>query len=112
MCGSCPFWMVLDCVLSEFLKICLLLPPVLILLALYFLLPCPSQDLAKRLLLGKSASMDSEKQLVARLKAECGSAFTSKLVSEHCGCGRFEHSELNSDVLHSFVRGTGMWGAT
>ena len=39
------------------------------------------QDLAKRLLLGKSASMDAEKQLVARLKAECGSQFTSKLVS-------------------------------
>lgn len=30
------------------------------------------KDLAKRLLLGKSASTDAEKALVARLKAECG----------------------------------------
>ena len=30
------------------------------------------KDLAKRLLLGKSTSTDSEKAMVARLKAECG----------------------------------------
>ena len=30
------------------------------------------KDLAKRLLLGKSASTDAEKAMVGRLKAECG----------------------------------------
>ena len=30
------------------------------------------KDLAKRLLLGKSASIDAEKSMIAKLKAECG----------------------------------------
>lgn len=38
------------------------------------------KDLAKRLLLGKSASIDVEKQLISKLKTECGSQFTNKLV--------------------------------
>jgi len=37
------------------------------------------KDLAKRLLLGKSASIDNEKSMISRLKAECGSQFTTKL---------------------------------
>jgi cullin-4 len=37
------------------------------------------KDLAKRLLLGRSASIDLEKSLVSRLKTECGSQFTAKL---------------------------------
>merc|ERR1712001_693455 len=37
------------------------------------------KDLAKRLLVGKSASVDSEKSMLSRLKAECGAGFTSKL---------------------------------
>lgn len=37
------------------------------------------KDLAKRLLVGKSASVDSEKSMLSKLKAECGAAFTSKL---------------------------------
>lgn len=37
------------------------------------------RDLAKRLLLGRSASMDAEKLCISKLKAECGSQFTSKL---------------------------------
>lgn len=35
------------------------------------------KDLAKRLLLGKSASIDLEKAMVARLKAECGRCATT-----------------------------------
>lgn len=30
------------------------------------------KDLAKRLLVGKSASVDSEKSMLSKLKAECG----------------------------------------
>ncbi|KAK4347373.1 hypothetical protein RND71_033712 [Anisodus tanguticus] len=37
------------------------------------------KDLAKRLLLGKSASIDAEKSMISKLKTECGSQFTSKL---------------------------------
>ena len=37
------------------------------------------KDLAKRLLVGKSASVDSEKSMLSKLKAECGAGFTSKL---------------------------------
>lgn len=36
-------------------------------------------DLARRLLLGKSASFDAEKSMISKLKSECGSQFTSKL---------------------------------
>jgi hypothetical protein len=35
--------------------------------------------LAKRLLLGKSASIDAEKSMISKLKTECGSQFTNKL---------------------------------
>nr|KAJ3417426.1 Cullin-4 [Polyrhizophydium stewartii] len=38
-----------------------------------------SKDLAKRLLLGKSASVDAEKSMLLKLKAECGGGFTTKL---------------------------------
>ena len=37
------------------------------------------KDLAKRLQLGKSASIDAEKSMIGKLKAECGSQFTTKL---------------------------------
>jgi cullin 4 len=37
------------------------------------------KDLAKRLLLGRSSSLDLEKAMVSRLKTECGSQFTAKL---------------------------------
>eukprot|EP00967_Tisochrysis_lutea_P133881 scaffold235726_cov17-Tisochrysis_lutea.AAC.2 len=47
------------------------------------------KDLAKRLLLGKSASIDAEKTMIAKLKAECGSQFTSKLE------GMFKDVELS-----------------
>ncbi|KAL6758019.1 cullin [Haematococcus lacustris] len=54
------------------------------------------KDLAKRLLLGKSASFDAEKALIAKLKAECGSQFTSKLE------GMFKDIELSVDVMTAF----------
>jgi hypothetical protein len=47
------------------------------------------KDLAKRLLLNKSASIDAEKTMIAKLKAECGSQFTSKLE------GMFKDAELS-----------------
>ncbi|KAJ6707764.1 CULLIN-4A [Salix viminalis] len=37
------------------------------------------KDLAERLLLGKSASIDAEKSMISKLKTECGSQFTNKL---------------------------------
>ncbi|KAG4304576.1 hypothetical protein PORY_001969 [Pneumocystis oryctolagi] len=37
------------------------------------------RDLAKRLLLNKSASIDAENTMLMKLKAECGSGFTQKL---------------------------------
>lgn len=37
------------------------------------------KDLARRLLMGRSASNDAEKSMLARLKTECGSGFTQNL---------------------------------
>ena len=54
------------------------------------------KDLSKRLLLGKSASIDAEKSMICKLKAECGSAFTSKLE------GMFKDVDLSRDVMASF----------
>ncbi|KAG8452124.1 hypothetical protein GDO86_004064 [Hymenochirus boettgeri] len=54
------------------------------------------KDLAKRLLVGKSASVDSEKSMLSKLKHECGSAFTSKLE------GMFKDMELSKDVMVQF----------
>lgn len=41
------------------------------------------QHLAKRLLLNKSLSDDSEKNMISKLKTECGCQFTSKLEGYH-----------------------------
>lgn len=54
------------------------------------------KDLAKRLLVGKSASVDSEKSMLLKLKQECGSGFTSKLE------GMFKDMELSREVMPSF----------
>lgn len=50
------------------------------------------KDLAKRLLLGKSASVDAEKSMLSKLKQECGGGFTSKLE------GMFKDMELSKDI--------------
>ncbi|BBM97655.1 cullin 3 [Marchantia polymorpha subsp. ruderalis] len=54
------------------------------------------KDLAKRLLLGKSASIDAEKSMISKLKTECGSQFTNKLE------GMFKDIELSREINDSF----------
>uniref|UniRef100_A0A8C4Q0Q2 Cullin 4B n=1 Tax=Eptatretus burgeri TaxID=7764 RepID=A0A8C4Q0Q2_EPTBU len=54
------------------------------------------KDLAKRLLVGKSASVDAEKSMLSKLKHECGGAFTSKLE------GMFKDMELSKDIMIHF----------
>ncbi|XP_037664116.1 cullin-4A-like [Choloepus didactylus] len=54
------------------------------------------KDLAKRLLVGKSASIDAEKSVLSKLKHECGAAFTSKLE------GMFKDMELSKDIMVHF----------
>lgn len=56
------------------------------------------KDLAKRLLLGKSASIDAEKSMISKLKAECGSQFTSKLE------GMFKDIDLSREIMGQFKR--------
>jgi cullin-4 len=54
------------------------------------------KDLAKRLLVGKSASVDAEKSMLSKLKQECGGGFTSKLE------GMFKDMELSKDIMLAF----------
>jgi hypothetical protein len=54
------------------------------------------KDLAKRLLVGKSASIDAEKLLISKLKAECGAGFTNKLE------GMFKDCDASADLLLAF----------
>ncbi|KAF5864788.1 hypothetical protein ETB97_006325 [Aspergillus alliaceus] len=55
-------------------------------------------DLARRLLMGRSASDDAEKSMLARLKIECGSSFTHNLESmfKDMDVARDEMSAYNS----------------
>lgn len=54
------------------------------------------KDLAKRLLVGKSASQDAENSMISKLKLECGSGFTAKLE------GMFKDIRLSQDINTSF----------
>ena len=54
------------------------------------------KDLAKRLLLGKSASVDAEKLMLSKLKTECGAQFTLKLE------GMFKDIEISKDITSAF----------
>ncbi|KDD71824.1 cullin, partial [Helicosporidium sp. ATCC 50920] len=54
------------------------------------------KDLAKRLLLSRSVSVETEKAAIAKLKVECGSQFTTKLE------GMFKDVELSRDVCAGF----------
>eukprot|EP00697_Spironema_sp_BW2_P011800 gnl/Spiro4/27653_TR13774_c0_g1_i1.p1 gnl/Spiro4/27653_TR13774_c0_g1~~gnl/Spiro4/27653_TR13774_c0_g1_i1.p1 ORF type:complete len:821 (+),score=188.64 gnl/Spiro4/27653_TR13774_c0_g1_i1:80-2542(+) len=54
------------------------------------------KDLAKRLLLGKSASSDAERAMISKLKSECGATFTSKLE------GMFKDMEASVEFVESF----------
>jgi len=58
------------------------------------------KDLAKRLLLSKSASIDSEKSMISKLKSECGASFTSKLE------GMFKDIDVSKDLMISFRQST------
>lgn len=54
------------------------------------------QHLAKRLLLNKSVSDDSEKNMISKLKTECGCQFTSKLE------GMFKDISLSNTTNEEF----------
>ncbi|KAA8494050.1 Cullin-4 [Porphyridium purpureum] len=54
------------------------------------------KDLAKRLLFQKSASLELEKQMISRMKTECGAPFTNKLE------GMFRDVDLSADILNAF----------
>eukprot|EP00892_Ulva_mutabilis_P006063 jgi/Ulvmu1/3829/UM018_0041.1 len=54
------------------------------------------KDFAKRLLMDKSSSIDMEKSMIAKLKAECGAQYTSKLE------GMFKDEHLSKDIAAAF----------
>lgn len=54
------------------------------------------QHLAKRLLLSRSVSDDAERNMIAKLKTECGYQFTSKLE------GMFTDMKTSSDTMEGF----------
>ncbi|KAL0485346.1 cullin [Acrasis kona] len=56
------------------------------------------KDLAKRLLLNRSASTDAEKQMIGKLKTECGSVFTNKLE------GMFKDVDISHDLMNGFKK--------
>jgi len=55
------------------------------------------RDLAKRLLLQKSTSIDSERLFISKLKAECGGSYTSKME------GMFKDMNLSRDVINNYA---------
>ncbi|XP_022170052.1 cullin-3 isoform X1 [Myzus persicae] len=54
------------------------------------------QHLAKRLLLNKSVSNDNEKNMISKLKTECGCQFTSKLE------GMFKDMSISNTIMEEF----------
>lgn len=54
------------------------------------------KDLARRLLLGRSASQDAEMSMISKLKSECGSSFTHNLEQ------MFKDQELARDEMKSY----------
>ncbi|KAK4135341.1 Cullin-domain-containing protein [Trichocladium antarcticum] len=62
------------------------------------------KDLARRLLLGRSASADAERSMLAKLKSECGASFTHNLEQ------MFKDQELARDEMTAYkgwLAGTG-----
>lgn len=55
------------------------------------------KDLAKRLLLNRSASFDLEKSMIAKLKAECGAQFTNHLE------GMFKDVDVSKGLMSTFT---------
>ncbi|XP_013775043.1 cullin-3-like [Limulus polyphemus] len=62
------------------------------------------QHLAKRLLLNKSVSDDSEKNMISKLKTECGCQFTSKLE------GMFKDMSVSNTMMEEFKTHVQTWG--
>ncbi|XP_051158139.1 cullin-3 [Leptopilina boulardi] len=62
------------------------------------------QHLAKRLLLNKSVSDDSEKNMISKLKTECGCQFTSKLE------GMFKDITLSNTIMDEFKEHVNTFG--
>ncbi|TNY22886.1 Cullin family-domain-containing protein [Rhodotorula diobovata] len=62
------------------------------------------RDLAKRLLLNKSASVDAERSMLLKLKDECGPGFTQKLEI------MFKDMDLSADVMRAFSSSTSSRG--
>jgi len=56
------------------------------------------KDLAKRLLLGRSASTDLERSMITKLKTECGSRFTNRLE------GMFKDMDISRDNMTQFEK--------
>ena len=56
--------------------------------------------LAKRLLLGRSASDDAERSMISKLKTECGYQFTNKLE------GMFNDIKLSAETMENFKKYT------
>jgi cullin-4 len=54
------------------------------------------KDLARRLLMGRSASADAERSMLSRLKTECGSGFTMNLEQ------MFKDVELSREEMQSY----------
>ena len=54
------------------------------------------KDLARRLLMGRSASQDAERSMLAKLRGECGANFTHNLEN------MFKDQELAKDEMRSF----------
>ncbi|KAK3990544.1 putative cullin [Cladorrhinum sp. PSN332] len=54
------------------------------------------KDLARRLLLGRSASQDAERSMISKLKSECGSSFTHNLEQ------MFKDQELAKDEMATY----------
>ena len=52
--------------------------------------------LAKRLLLGRSISDDAERQMLGKLKVECGYQFTHKLE------GMFNDMKLSTEIMEGY----------
>lgn len=54
------------------------------------------KDLARRLLHGKSSSVDMERSFLSKLKAECGSGYTAKME------GMFKDIDLSRDIMGQY----------
>lgn len=63
------------------------------------------KDLARRLLMGRSASADAERMMITKLKTECGAGFTHNLEA------MFKDVDLSREAVASFKSRTGSSGA-